>query len=337
MEVQGRNAARRGERLGRVGLVLLGVLLALAVLELGLRVAAGWVGPRAGPLAWGRETVLTLGDSHTYGVFFPAGQSYPARLAARLDARSAGGFRVVNLGLPGTNSSEVATRLPAWLDAHAPRHVVLCVGVNNIWNRSDAGRVGGEPARVAFWERLRVVRLARLLQLRFADDPDPDPDTARPELERSVIGRGDVAVEFRDRETGELVIRHEGNFRAKRSQSEALSLLRRDLAHVHALLEARGVQLVLLTYAEHPVEGRMSAAQRNHAEVNRVLRGFAAERDLALVDSAPRIRARLAAGAATVDYFHPDGFHPTPAGYDAIAEAVAELLAGEGADPAEAP
>lgn len=321
MSVSESNQTRARGALGRAALLLLGFALALLLLELGLRAAAAAYGPRAlAPAPAGRETVLALGDSHTYGVFFAAEQAYPEQLAGRLDARAPGRYRVLNLGLPGTNSSEVAARLDGWLDAWAPRHVVLCVGANNLWNRSGAD--GAEPSGAL--SGLRVLRLARLLRQRLAREGDTPH--ARPELERRVIGQGDVAVEFRDRDTGELVIRHEGNFLAKRPQAEALAILRRDLEDIHARLAERGVRLVLLTYAEHPVAGRMTAAQRNHARVNDVLRAFAAERDLALVDAAPRVRARLEAGAPVADYFHPDGSHPTPTGYAAIAEAVAEVF-----------
>lgn len=319
---------RAREILGRGVLLVAGALLALGALELGLRAASAFVGPRAVPSAAGRETVLALGDSHTYGVFFSAEEAYPGQLAARLEAREPGRYRVVNLGLPGTNSSELATRLPDWLEAYAPSQVVVCVGVNNVWNRSDAERAEDDsPDTRSLWEGLRVLRLARLVRARFAADGDaPDLRAGRPEVERLVRGRGDVAVEFRDEETGELLIRHRGNFDDHRPLPRSLALLRRDLERIFALSRARGAELVLLTYAEHPVEGPPTPAQRNHAAVNEVLRDFAAERGLVLVDAAARIRGRLAAGDPPGAYFHPDGFHPTPAGYAEIAAAVAEAL-----------
>ena len=322
---------RAREIFGRAVLLVAGALLALGALELGLRAASTFVGPRAVPGAAGRETLLTLGDSHTYGVFFSAEESYPGQLAARLEAREPSRYRVVNLGLPGTNSSEIATRLPGWLEAYTPTRVVLCVGVNNVWNRSDTERAADATAAPPpAWQGLRVLRLARLLRARFAageeDEPGPDPRAGRPDVERRVRGRGDVAVEFRDGDTGELLIRHRGNFDAQRPLPRSLALLRRDLASIHALTRARDVELVLLTYAEHPVDGPPTPAQRNHAAVNEVLRSFAAEKGLALVDAAARVGARLAAGAPPAAYFHPDGSHPTPAGYSEIAAGVAEAV-----------
>lgn len=318
---------RGRETFGRVALLLFGLGLGMAAVELGLRAASAFVGPRAAPIEGGRQTILALGDSHTYGVFFPAEQAWPGQLAARLEARAPGRYRVVNLGLPGTNSSEIATRLPDWLDDHRPAQVVLCVGVNNIWNRSDAERVAEAP----WWEELRVLRLARLLRARFGEaeperDDEAGPGAGRREVERRVRGRGEVAVEFRDAETGELLIRHEGNFDVHRPLPRSLALLRRDLTRIHAECAARGVRLVLLTYAEHPVDGAPDPAQRNHAAVNEVLRDFAAGRELPLVDAAARVGARLEAGEPVGDWFHPDGSHPTPRGYAEIAEAVAEVV-----------
>lgn len=324
MSDPGPSGARRSarEHAARAGLVLLGLVLTAVALEVGLRVVSAFFSPRALPARDGRQTILTVGDSHTYGVFFEAEESYPGQLAGLLEARFPGEYRVVNVGLPGTNSSEVVTRLPAWLDAQAPSQVVLCVGVNNVWNRSDADAAGG--GNEASWlEHLRIVRLFRLLRHRWVA---ARADAARPEVERQVIGRGDVAVEFRDRETRELLIRHEGSFTTQRPLDESFELLRRDLERIHALTRERGVRLVLLTYAEYPVGGAVTDAQRNHAGVNRVLRRFAREHDLPLVDAASAIAARLAEGAPPDRYFHPDGSHPTPAGYEVIAERLAEVV-----------
>jgi lysophospholipase L1-like esterase len=315
-----------GEWLARIGLLLAGLAIAALVVEGLLRSAALLVSPRAVPEPGGRQTILTLGDSHTYGVFFEAEESYPGRLAALLEDRSPGGYRVINRGLPGTNSSELVSRLPGWLDEFAPSQVVVCVGANNVWNRSGAEGPEQHEAEASPFEGLRTLRLLRLLRLRLDDGNARTSATQRPEVVRDVIGEGDVAVEFRDAGTGELLIRHEGNFLEPRTLRESFGLLRNDLERIHALTEARGVRLVLLTYAEHPVLGAMTPAQRNHAGVNQVLRHFARERDVALVDVAPVVGARLARGEPPDVYFHSDGSHLKPAGYAVVARRVAQTV-----------
>jgi hypothetical protein len=98
----------------RAGAVVFGLVLGIGLLEGGRRVAALSVGPRAlAPVAeGGQRTILCLGDSHTYGVLYTAEQSYPGHLQALLDLRAPSRYRVLNLGLPGMNSAEIAARLP---------------------------------------------------------------------------------------------------------------------------------------------------------------------------------------------------------------------------------
>jgi lysophospholipase L1-like esterase len=83
---------------------------------------------------------------------------------------------------------------------------------------------------------------------------------------------------------------------------------------------------VLLTYAEYPVLGAMTPAQRNHAGVNRGQRDFAREHGVALVDVAPAVARRLARGEPPDVYFHSDGSHLTPAGYAVVARRVAQTV-----------
>jgi lysophospholipase L1-like esterase len=284
-----------------------------------------FVGTRAIPIAEARErTLLAVGDSHTYGVFFDADDAYPGRLQALLAARAPGRYRIVNLGLPGMNSSEVVARLSEWLERFRPHAVIVCVGVNNIWNRSDADRSGQASGLESWLGRLRVVRLARIAGVHLLP---PTPDVpARPELQRVVLGEGRVGVEHRDAATGEVIIRHEGSFFDFRDLEEAQGLLRRDLGSMLELTRAWDSELVLLTYAEFPARGEATLAQENHREVNEVLRRFAEEHGLRLVDAAARLQALIEAGSPATAYFHADEGHPNRRGYREIAQLVADAF-----------
>ena len=161
----------RGGRLAAVAqhaaLVLFGVLAALLLLELGLRAAGAVVrsvGRRdAVAVEAGDRVVLCVGDSHTYGAPLPREDTYPSQLQERLaqlspDAR----WKVVNRGIPGMNSAQVAALLEGWLRSDRPRIVVVWIGANDWWNRDDpAGlRSGGRrPAWRALLEDSRVYRL----------------------------------------------------------------------------------------------------------------------------------------------------------------------------------
>ena len=62
---------------------------------------------------------MALGDSLTQGVGASAATAYPAVLAERT------GWKVVNAGVSGETSSQIAARLPELLKMHQPALVIL--------------------------------------------------------------------------------------------------------------------------------------------------------------------------------------------------------------------
>ncbi len=67
--------------------------------------------PEYKPLASGAN-VLILGDSLTYGTGASEGEDYPTLLARNT------GWKVINAGVPGNQSSDGLARLPDWLADH---------------------------------------------------------------------------------------------------------------------------------------------------------------------------------------------------------------------------
>jgi lysophospholipase L1-like esterase len=304
--------------------VLLGLVLTLVLAEIGLRLASTLVGTRASEADPTRSrTILTLGDSHTYGVYFSAEESYPRRLEAQLAERAPGRYQVINLGLPGMNSSEIATRLPDWLEQYHPDIAIIGIGVNNIWNRSDTD-LGGRVSRLV--DSLRVVRVARLIGARTESSPGENHPTERPELDRILLQGESKGVEHRDAESGELLIRHTGGFAQRIPLAKSQAILNRDLTAILDTARQAATELVVLTYAEYPFEEPLTIDQRNHRATNRTLRAFARTNDLWLVDVALRFRALLSQGRPPSRYFHVDRFHLSPEGYAEVAPLVADLF-----------
>ena len=75
------------------------------------------------------STVLALGDSITFGTGATPETSYPTVLAKLT------GWQVVNAGIPGDTSAGALARLPALLQEHSPKLVIVSIGGNDFLRR----------------------------------------------------------------------------------------------------------------------------------------------------------------------------------------------------------
>lgn len=198
---RGRAHPRRRVWIGRIVLLLIGTLLLPPLaLEIALRCAHGLVGARQQSEHGGAHRVLCIGDSHTYGVYFPKSASYPSRLQAYLDAQlGAGSVSVVPAGRPGASLAQMRDALPGLLARHSPDVVVVLGGINDRWNRSDRGAVSSFLARHLRLWTVALMFLARAQPGRFDDDverPAPTP--------RGLILDGDALQRWIEEQLAEI-------------------------------------------------------------------------------------------------------------------------------------
>ncbi|HUT52500.1 MAG TPA: GDSL-type esterase/lipase family protein [bacterium] len=303
----------------RTARYLIAIIIFLAGLEAVLQAAHFYALRRearsalADPAA---SVILCLGDSHTYGAGVAADEAYPARLQAMLAAK---GYRVnvVNLGAPGTNTSEIRRRLPQWLASYHPAAVIVLASVNNGWNRRDmawSDAQDGLPVPLMtkltdfLMTRVRTIRLVTIMIHRL--------DWTRPPEESA-----------RDR-SGNLVLHHREEADKVETASAGYLRVRRDLTAIVAQVRAAHAGPLLMTYVSDP--------EYTFETPNRALREAASAMNVALADNDHALRPLFIrpdgsiVRAARASLFFPD-MHPSAQGYKMIAGNVEKTLASSGA------
>src|SRR5688572_10830375 len=109
----------------------------------------------------GDAVVLAFGDSLTYGTGAGESESYPAQLEKLI------GRRVVRAGVPGEVTAQALARLPAALDEHSPRLLLLCIGGNDFLRR-----LGNQQAEANVREMVKLAR-SRGVEVLLIGTPEP--------------------------------------------------------------------------------------------------------------------------------------------------------------------
>jgi len=79
-------------------------------------------------------TVLTIGDSYTYGIGSKNGKTYPAQLESLLNTKTKKKFKVSNAGLNGENTAQVVENLEKDISMYHPDLIIFLTGGANFWN-----------------------------------------------------------------------------------------------------------------------------------------------------------------------------------------------------------
>lgn len=155
-----------------------GALFAATVFAL-LLLASGCSKPDKLPPLAPDAVLLAFGDSLTFGTGANENESYPAQL------EKLAGRRVVREGVPGEVSESGLARLPAALDEHRPRLLLLCHGGNDFLRRLPKEKAA---------ENLRaMIRLAksRGVDVLLIGTPEPGLTVT------AAAFYGEIAKEFR--------------------------------------------------------------------------------------------------------------------------------------------
>ena len=127
--------------------------------------------------------ILAFGDSLTFGTGASEQESYPAQLERLI------GRRVVRAGVPGEVSAQALSRLPAALDEHSPRLVVLCIGGNDFLRR-----LGNAQAERNVREMVKLAR-SRGVGVLLLGTPEPGFTVTPPKFYATIAKEYGVAYE----------------------------------------------------------------------------------------------------------------------------------------------
>jgi hypothetical protein len=160
---------RLGHLVGRLALVIGGLVAGLVVLELLLQAGAAIHAKERELPRWvtGRRRILALGDSNTYGLYVDRRQAYPSVLEEAWNRKHPDApIEVLNAGYPGMNSSHVRNALPGLLRTLRPDLVLVMVGANDLWTVPEppAENTPSGGVQDALWRYSRVYRLFFMLQ-----------------------------------------------------------------------------------------------------------------------------------------------------------------------------
>ncbi len=121
--------------------IFLGICLCFLLIESALQLSSRSITDKHTPvydfevLDEKTTRILCLGDSFTYGLGADSDSSYPAHLEKILNNANLGQkFNVINLGIPGYNSSQVLLDLERVIGFIKPKIVIIIAGRNDMWN-----------------------------------------------------------------------------------------------------------------------------------------------------------------------------------------------------------
>lgn len=248
----------------RAFLILAGIVVALAALELILQIAA-WYNLRSTrgrqvlESANGRPIIAFVGDSNVYGLYVGPNETVAKcleRLSLAADGRGCATVNLAVAGAPTWNVLEQAKKAAEY----APAAIVVRAGINN-FTLVPPGEGAG------FLEKLRIVKLARIVREHWtARDDDPPP---APEAEPSPAGArtrdGRLVISPANRNGGVEKMEIEA-LRGQVEYSQIEERYKSDLIAIGEVARGVGAKVVIATYLSG-MKPRFSDLRKSALEV----------------------------------------------------------------------
>lgn len=287
-----------------------GLLLLEGVLQIGAYIASA-TRPRI-PRTWlsGGQRVLCLGDSNTYGLMLenPNEQAYPRQFQDLWNARDgATPIEVLNLGVPGMNSSKLRRIIPELLRTLRPHVVMIMVGANDFWISPvppDEEAERSTSVIDSIWHHSRVFRLAYMLRRALQRAP----------LELSLPGIGNTSGPATLRYGGDEVDLTPPSPRWSKGGRWREDLME-NLVAITRLVTNADARVILLTYP---------ASLGIYPQANQVTRAAAKQTRTTLVDLGYKF-LRTCPGKKCEDLFYFD-YHPKLKGHQLAAQLMVKQL-----------
>ncbi|MFN2378349.1 MAG: SGNH/GDSL hydrolase family protein [Candidatus Binatia bacterium] len=299
--------------LRKLALIGAAILLSLLFVEGSLQLGSLFVGSKRGS-SWSHDDrihVLCIGDSNTYGLSVGNAETYPARLQATWEQKSfEPKIEVLNIGIPGMNSSQVLRDLDRNIDLFEPDVVVIAIGVNDFWTlpvKTTAVEPESLLGRLKRWSRLY-----RLYYIATRDPGQRPVEFGTDESGNQALGRLEVLGETFETRVAKTDVAD------KRTGEQMASNLR----EIVATVQARGVLLVLANYA----------SDTEFYDVSNYLLGLVAQEtatplaNVRKVFRNPSVCPTEPCPSWIFPLEHPAKAHPTSAGYQLVANEVLRVL-----------
>jgi lysophospholipase L1-like esterase len=162
----------------KILLIILGLFLSVLLGELLFRIGVFLASDetRDDDLNNKNHRILCLGDSTTYGIGASNVNefSYPSQLQKLFDnIIPNNNYKVINLGKPGINSSQLLNRFEKNVAEYKPDIIIIMVGINDPWNFEESNILDfyNVPAAKQLYMRIELLlnqsKLFRFLKLVF--------------------------------------------------------------------------------------------------------------------------------------------------------------------------